>query len=199
MLAMSKFSPYSIDAPEKSNPAPFLETGLFSRFSPPIASSVSPEWATADSQTPNRPSSASNFAADDSGLKNEERPVRIMIVDDHEALRRGLRAALAGAGWQICGEATNGREAIDEAARLKPDLIILDVSMPIMNGLEAAKAILGADTRVKIVAFTMHESQQIKNEMERIGVHAQAAKSAPLADLLATIKSVLAKGSPRVC
>ena len=122
-----------------------------------------------------------------------------MIVDDHEAVRRGLRAELAGAGWQICGEATNGRDAIDEATRLRPDLIILDVSMPIMNGLEAAKMILGADPRVKIVAFTMHESQQIKNEMERIGVHAQATKSAPLTELLATIRSILAKGSPQAC
>ena len=186
-------------APGQSDPGHFVNPGIYPRVSPEIFSATYSRRIALGSGESNRLSSpAANTSDDASGLKSQERPARIMIVDDHEAVRRGLRAALSGAGWQICGEATNGREAVEEASRLRPDLIILDVSMPIMNGLEAAKLILGADPHAKIVAFTMHESQQIKNEMEKIGVQAQATKSAPLTDLLATIRSVLAKGSPRV-
>lgn len=98
---------------------------------------------------------------------------------------------MLAAGWQVCGEAANGREAIDRASELNPDLVILDISMPVMGGLEAAREILKKDQTVKIVVFTMHESQQMRDEMERIGVHAVAVKSAPIGDLLDAVKSVL--------
>jgi DNA-binding NarL/FixJ family response regulator len=119
--------------------------------------------------------------------------LRVLIADDHEAVRRGLRSAIWGAGWQVCGEATNGREAISKARELEPDVVILDVSMPVMSGLEAAPEILKSSPGTKVVAFTMHESQQIRNEMARIGVHGLAIKSAPLSNLLDTIKSVASK------
>jgi len=96
-------------------------------------------------------------------------------------------------GWQVCGEARDGKEAIEQARALNPDLVILDVSMPVMSGLEAAPQILQSAPRTKVVAFTMHESQQMKDEMAKIGVHGFAIKSAPLAQLLETIRSVLAK------
>lgn len=116
---------------------------------------------------------------------------RILIADDHEAVRRGLKAALLGAGWTVCGEATDGREAVQRAAELKPDLVILDVTMPNLGGLDAAKEILKNGHSAKIVVFTMHESRQIREEMASIGVHALAVKSAPLSTLLATIDSLL--------
>lgn len=119
--------------------------------------------------------------------------LRVLIADDHEAVRRGLRSAIWGAGWQVCGEATNGREAIAKVRELEPDVVILDVSMPVMGGLEAAPEILKSSPGTKVVAFTMHESQQIRNEMARIGVHGLAIKSAPLSNLLDTIKSVASK------
>jgi CheY-like chemotaxis protein len=122
-----------------------------------------------------------------------ERTLRVLIADDHEAVRRGLRSAVWGAGWEVCGEATNGREAIDKVQQLNPDVVILDVSMPVMGGLEAAPEILKTSPKIRVVAFTMHESQQIRNEMAKIGVHGLAVKSAPLANLLDTIKSVLPK------
>ncbi len=122
-----------------------------------------------------------------------ERTLRVLIADDHEAVRRGLRSAVWGAGWEVCGEATNGREAIEKVQELKPDVVILDVSMPVMGGLEAAPEILKTSPKIRVVAFTMHESQQIRNEMAKIGVHGLAVKSAPLANLLDTIKSVLPK------
>ncbi|MGH9689912.1 MAG: response regulator [Candidatus Acidiferrales bacterium] len=118
---------------------------------------------------------------------------RILIADDHEAVRRGLRSAIIGMGWQVCGEARDGKEAIEQARALNPDLVVLDVSMPVMSGLEAAPQILQSAPQTKVVAFTMHDSQQMKDEMAKIGVHGFAIKSAPLAQLLETIRSVLAK------
>jgi CheY-like chemotaxis protein len=122
-----------------------------------------------------------------------EPTLRVLLVDDHEAVRRGLRSAVWGAGWQVCGEATNGSEAIAKVKELTPDVVILDVSMPVMGGLDAAPEILKSAPATKVVAFTMHESQQIRNELARIGVHGLAIKSAPLSNLLDTIKSVLSK------
>ena len=101
-----------------------------------------------------------------------------------------MRAALAGAGWQVCGEAVDGRDAIQKNSELKPDLVILDLSMPNVGGLEAAREILKSSKQTKILVFTMHESKQIRDETAAIGVHALAAKSAPLSTLLATIDSL---------
>jgi CheY-like chemotaxis protein len=124
--------------------------------------------------------------------KTDERRTtfRILIADDHEAVRRGLRSALSGAGWRICGEAVDGRDAIQKTVELKPDLVILDVSMPNLGGLEAAREILKSSKQTKILIFTMHESKQIRDETAAIGVHAMAVKSAPLSTLLATIDSL---------
>jgi CheY-like chemotaxis protein len=116
---------------------------------------------------------------------------RILIADDHEALRRGLRSALLGAGWQVCGEAADGKQAIEKTKELKPDLVLLDLSMPVMSGHEAAREILRDNPGVKIVVFTMHESQQVRDALNKIGVHALAVKSAPLSLLLDTIQTVL--------
>ncbi len=116
---------------------------------------------------------------------------RILVADDHEALRRGLRSALLGAGWQVCGEAADGKQAIEKTRELKPDLVLLDLSMPVMSGHEAAREILKDNSGVKIVVFTMHESQQVRDALAKIGVHALAVKSAPLSLLLDTIQTVL--------
>ncbi|HWG58196.1 MAG TPA: response regulator transcription factor [Candidatus Acidoferrales bacterium] len=123
---------------------------------------------------------------------SEARPARIVIADDYEPVRKELRNAFHGAGWLVCGEAANGQEAIEKAVELKPDVVILDISMPVMGGFEAAPQILQRVPGVKIVVFTMHESQQIRNEMLGLGVHGLAVKSAPLSDLLNEIRSVLA-------
>jgi len=125
------------------------------------------------------------------GVETPKKTFRILIADDHEALRRGLRSALLGAGWQVCGEAGDGKQAIEKAAELKPDLVLLDLSMPVMSGHEAAREILRNNPGMKIVVFTMHESQQVRDALNKIGVHALAVKSAPLSLLLDTIQTVL--------
>jgi two-component system response regulator DegU len=119
------------------------------------------------------------------------RPARVLIADDHEALRRGLKAAISNAGLQVCGEAANGKEAVERTIELNPDLIILDLSMPVMGGFDAAREIRKKAPAVKVVVFTMHDSQQVRDETARIGVHALAVKSEPLAKLLGTIRTVL--------
>jgi two-component system, NarL family, nitrate/nitrite response regulator NarL len=116
---------------------------------------------------------------------------KILIADDHEAVRRGLRSAVVSAGWELCGEAIHGQDAVEKVQQLNPDLIILDLSMPVMNGLDAAREIRKKAPNVKIVGFTMHESVQVREQTSMIGFHALAAKSAPLGNLLATVKSVL--------
>jgi CheY-like chemotaxis protein len=136
--------------------------------------------------------------SEDPRIAGRKKPVRILIADDHEAVRRGLRSALSSAGWEVCADVMNGKEAVAKTAELKPDLIILDISMPVMGGLDAARLIRAADPNAKIVIFTMHESQQMKDEIARIGVQAHAVKSAPMKQLLDTIKTVLGTDESRV-
>lgn len=112
---------------------------------------------------------------------------RILVVDDHEAVRRGLRSALVSVGLEVCGEAVDGREAITKVMDLRPDLVILDVSMPHLGGLDAAREILRLLPSTKILIFTMHESSQIREEAARVGVHGVAVKSAPISNLLRAI------------
>ena len=92
-------------------------------------------------------------------------PKRILIADDHEAVLRRIRAMLeADPAWQVCGDAVDGREAVEKAAKLEPDLVILDFAMPRLNGLDAASQITKLLPGVPIVMFTMYSSQ-IKREV----------------------------------
>src|SRR3981081_2661528 len=95
---------------------------------------------------------------------------RILIADDHAMLRKGLRTAIEPhPGWEVCGEATDGQEAFEQTKLLKPDLVILDVSMPILNGLEVAHRISLTMPEVKILLFTMHNSPQFAKDVTKTG------------------------------
>lgn len=97
--------------------------------------------------------------------------VSILIVDDHEVLREGIRSIITRARphWEICGEASNGADAIEAATRLKPSIILLDVTMPGLSGLEAASRISKLALPSQILIFTMHESGQLANDARRCG------------------------------
>ncbi len=85
--------------------------------------------------------------------------LRILVADDHEVVRRGIRALLeTRSEWEICGEASTGRDAIAKTARLKPDVVLLDITMPDMSGLDAIPEILKACPETKILVLTMHDS-----------------------------------------
>ena len=97
---------------------------------------------------------------------------RILIADDHAVVRQGVRSLLQVRGdWNVCGEAATGREAVMKAAELQPDVVILDVAMPEMNGLEAARQIRHRVPTAKILVLTVHEIDELAQEFIYAGVH----------------------------
>jgi DNA-binding NarL/FixJ family response regulator len=119
------------------------------------------------------------------------KPLRILIADDHSLVRRGVRALLESRpGWHVCGEAVNGKEAVEQAKRLKPDTIVMDISMPEMNGLEATRYIRGAMPECEVVVLSMHESEEMAREVMKAGARAFVLKSDLDRNLLAAIESL---------
>ena len=105
------------------------------------------------------------------------KPVRILIADDHDVVRQGVRAVLEGqAGWVVCGEASTGREAVAKAIDLQPDVVVLDISMPELNGLEATRQIRRA-VSARILILTVHESDQVVTEVLDAGAHGYVLKT----------------------
>jgi DNA-binding NarL/FixJ family response regulator len=103
---------------------------------------------------------------------------RILIADDHAMMRKGLRTVIEPhEGWEICGEATNGIEALELARSLNPDLVVLDVSMPGLNGLEVALRLSRTLPEIKTLLFTMHNSQQFARDVAKSGANGYVCKS----------------------
>jgi len=122
---------------------------------------------------------------------------QILIADDHEMLRRGLRAMLEKQlDWEICGEAVDGQEAVDKVTALNPDLVILDINMPVLNGLVAVRQILRNRPKTKILVFTVHDSEQTAKEIQAAGAHAYLSKSNASHDLLRVVKDLLEITAP---
>ncbi|HLJ13406.1 MAG TPA: response regulator transcription factor [Bryobacteraceae bacterium] len=118
-------------------------------------------------------------------------PVRILIADDHEIVRRGLISLLAAKpDWTVVGEAESGREAVELAKTLRPDIAILDVGMPELNGLEATRQVLKALPQTEILILTMHESEQIVREVLDAGARGYVLKSDAGRDLVAAVEAL---------
>jgi DNA-binding NarL/FixJ family response regulator len=116
---------------------------------------------------------------------------RILIADDHEVARRGIRALLESRpGWEVCGEATDGRETVELANLMKPDVVLLDIGMPNLNGLEAARQILAASPEVAILILTMQDSDQVVREVLRAGARGFVLKSDAGRDLVAAVEAL---------
>lgn len=123
-------------------------------------------------------------------------PLRILVADDHDIVREGMRRLLeARADWRVCGEASTGREAVERARQLKPDLVILDITMPELNGLEAARQILQALPRTEVLILTMHESEEMARQVLAVGVHGYVLKSDAGRELEAAVEAI-AQGKP---
>jgi len=119
-------------------------------------------------------------------------PARILIVDDSPLFRNLLRKALeVQAGWQVCGEAVNGKEGIELALRTSPDLIVLDLSMPVMNGLEATRILRQQMPHVPVIMFTSFFSPNMEREMLAAGVTKVISKTGPLLDLIESIRCLV--------
>lgn len=122
--------------------------------------------------------------------------VRILIADDHEVVRRGIAAQIAQRPeWEVIAEATNGRDAVTLALRLKPNLIVLDLSMPELNGLAAASQIVAALPEARILILTVHESEQVVREVLAAGARGYVLKSDAGRILMAALDTLLEGGS----
>jgi DNA-binding NarL/FixJ family response regulator len=120
--------------------------------------------------------------------------LRILVADDHEAVRKGVCAILSfRADVEVCGEAENGKDAIEKAIELRPELIILDITMPVLSGFEAAREIRKTLPNVAILILSMHESNQLIEEAKKIGVQGYVTKNQVGATLLQAVDTLLRK------
>jgi DNA-binding NarL/FixJ family response regulator len=116
---------------------------------------------------------------------------RILLVDDFQRMRSGVRTLLTSEPVEICGEAENGREAIERVRELHPDLVLLDIVMPVMSGIEAAHEIHRISPSTKIVFFTIEDSPEAAAVARLIGVDGLVPKSAAGTELIPTLKRLL--------
>ncbi len=131
------------------------------------------------------------------GLNRNPSRKQILIADDHEMLRRGVRAMMEKEeGWEVCGEAINGQDAVNKTIALNPDLVILDINMPILNGLATVRQILRNRPQTKILVFTVHDSDQTKKEIQAAGAHGYLSKSNASDDLLRVVRELLENTTP---
>jgi DNA-binding NarL/FixJ family response regulator len=120
-----------------------------------------------------------------------EMKLRILIADDHEVVRRGLVTLLqAHEGWEVCGEATDGRDAVAKATQLKPDVVVLDVGMPGLNGLAATRQLIQQDPHSRVIVLTITDSDQVIREALDAGARGFVLKSDASRDLVAAVEAV---------
>jgi len=120
--------------------------------------------------------------------------IRILLADDHVLVRQGFKLILAEQpDMQIAGEAANGREAVEQAEKLQPDIVVMDVTMPELNGIEATRRITTAAPRARVLALSMHKDAVYVREILRAGARGYLLKDSADADLIAAVRSV-AKG-----
>lgn len=122
------------------------------------------------------------------------RPVtdmRILIADDHELVRRGLRSLLASrSGWKVCGEARDGLEAVAKAKQLHPDVVLLDITMPELNGLDAARQIRKDDPQMEIVILSQHDPREMSARALEAGAREYVSKSDVASGLLVALEAI---------
>lgn len=122
---------------------------------------------------------------------------RVLLVDDSEVIRKSVRELLRlHPEFKVCGEARNGEEAIAQLATLLPDAVVLDITMPVMNGLEAARRIRQSWPSMKIVILTMHATPQMKAEADKANADAFLSKSEAAQTLIPTLRALLKGHSP---
>jgi len=117
--------------------------------------------------------------------------LRILVADDHEVARQGIRSLLEShPGWEVCAEAKDGREAVEGAGKYRPDVLLLDIGMPNLNGLDAARQILATYPDARILILTIHDSEQVVREVLAAGAKGFLLKSDAGRDLLAAVEAL---------
>jgi CheY-like chemotaxis protein len=128
-------------------------------------------------------------ALDSQGREEDDGRLRVLLVDDHEVVRQGVASLLSEEpAIRIVGEAANGREAVELANKLRPDVVVMDVSMPVMSGDEATRRIKKELPRTRVVALSMHEQGEMVETMRRAGAERYVLKTAPSEELIAAIR-----------
>jgi len=122
---------------------------------------------------------------------------RVVIADDHDIVREGIRRILTRLrpNWEICGEAGNGEEFIKLVNALKPNVVVLDITMPGISGLEAARRITELKLGCRILIFTVHDSDWLRSEIRAAGAHGYVHKSQVARDIVTAIECLLAGGT----
>ena len=129
--------------------------------------------------------------------RSDMSPVRILIADDHEIFRRGLRSLLEShPEWEVCGEAVDGQEAVEKARELKPDIVVLDITMPRLNGLEAAKLLRKQVLGPKTVILSQHEPRLMRDAAINAGASAYVTKSEVSRELMVAIEGLMSSQQP---
>lgn len=122
--------------------------------------------------------------------------VRILVADDHEVMRLGIRNLLESTpSWTVCGEAGNGQEAVEKTLQLQPDLVILDITMPAMNGIEAAKQIARSHAEIPIILFSLHLSDDLMSSFANSSIRGAVSKEEAGRDLVDAVATVLRGGT----
>jgi len=117
--------------------------------------------------------------------------VRILVADDHHVVRAGLRALLESkSGWQVCAEASNGREAVEKTAKLKPHVAVIDIAMPLLNGVEATRQIRKLSPNTEVLILTMHDSETLVREVMEAGALGYVLKDDADRDLISAVDSL---------
>jgi DNA-binding NarL/FixJ family response regulator len=117
--------------------------------------------------------------------------VRVLLADDHDVVRTGIRALLqAHPRYEVCGEAMDGRDAVDQATQLKPDVVVIDVNMPVLNGLDAARQIIAALPRVEVLFLTANESEKVARDALLSGARGYIVKTDATRELVTALESV---------
>jgi len=116
-------------------------------------------------------------------------PCRILVADDHAVVRAGLRTLLESRpGWQVCAEAANGREAVELAGKLKPDVAVLDIGMPLLNGIEATRQIRQVSPETEVLILTMHDSEQMVQKVYEAGARGYILKDVADSTLISAVR-----------
>jgi DNA-binding NarL/FixJ family response regulator len=123
-------------------------------------------------------------------------PVRVLVADDHEVMRLGIKNLLEmRPGWMVCAEAGNGKEAIEKTKQCLPDVIIMDITMPVMNGLDAANELATVQPDIPIILFSLHLSDDLINHLRTEGIRGAVAKGDAARDLVEAVEVVLRGGT----
>src|SRR5258708_3475976 len=115
-------------------------------------------------------------------------PTRVLLADDHALIRQGLKALLEKQGCQVVSEASDGQEALRSAEKAQPEVAILDISMPVLNGMDAARELKKSSPKTKVILLTQHDEDQYVSEALRVGVRGYVLKSQAADDLVHAIR-----------